>query len=147
MITRLEIMSKPLSDKLEVSNKAQQVNAGLIACELALKHALPENKAVFELLNDLKNEKDFSQEKLNFLDNLLNEYEDKYFELQNSTDPRDLEESLIYFSKARAISSLIFLATGNDFQKITEGIYEAIMAVDDEGLIVNSIDQYLLIPS
>ncbi len=65
------------------------------------------------------------------LQEISQELDERYFELQELGDP----EHLPCFSKARGYSAAVFLAHGNAY----EAIYEAIAATDETQIILRTL--------
>ena len=134
MVARLETVAKDLFEKLQNASNLQRRSASLAACETALMEVHLENSFAFECLNKLKMGEYLSQKAVDSLGDIAKSLDEKYFELQDSSDvnPECQKEIMAYFSQARAVASIVFAASDtNALQAASESIYEASMAFDD----------------
>jgi hypothetical protein len=137
-MTRLEILSPDVADKLQRASAAKQRAASLAACEFAVAHTRVEHRLVDEALRTLRAAGVLTPNEKAELDALAAQLDEDYFALQEAAEEgqASTEDYLAMFAKARAVAALACAGDENALQAATEAIYEAAATADDkDGLL------------
>ncbi|WP_349811515.1 hypothetical protein ABQ179_001780 [Xanthomonas dyei] len=141
MKSRLESISDGLVKNLVASNNLQRRRAVILACEHALRSASLFGPAYDEHIQDLLRGNNFPPGTLSQLNKIVEELDEKYFLAQETSEDNSETDGdyIIFFSQARAVSSLAFAGEEDSLFFSCESIYEALMAVENRDLLVESI--------
>ncbi len=110
----------------------------LLACQFAMNAAPVNNAVVTQALSALEHDQRFTGEQIAELNRLLQELDERYFDLQDQADD-DAEkqiEALHCFGQARAVSALLFSQDPDPVVASMEAVYEASTTTD------NSVDLF-----
>ncbi|WP_155740797.1 hypothetical protein [Burkholderia territorii] len=123
----------------------------LRVCEYAVSYNRIVDLAVDESLNCLRLGVDYPKNLSERLDAIVNDFDDRYFELKDRVDEAENDEDCAqltvqyreHFRKARAVAALQFSANQNSFDAVTDAIYEASASVPDKELIFSLVRKLL----
>jgi len=158
MITRLETIAKDLAEKLEMSNSEQQRKASIAACELALLATSLDIPVISKSFEQLRQNERISQEQTEELNGLVEQFDERYFDIQDEIDEIDENVDLCkteenvdlqtertrFFRQARAVSALSFAGGEDALVAAMESIYEASMVFDDNSNFFAAVKGVLL---
>lgn len=120
------------------SNKRRQ--AAQVACEQAVVAANLTEPEVSEALAVLRGAATPDASLRERLEGLAARFDDEYFRLDE--DGGQKQQALVCFSKARAMSALVFALAADDTQ-LHEAIYESISALDEPAELVRLVKHAL----
>lgn len=139
---RLESVSPDLYQILRSCPPAALRSCAITAAKIALDETGGQDestKAVFQQIESGKyGDSSLSRE----VQKESDESEDRYFKAEEAEDNGDAPlntESLVYFSRARALSAVVYAGSENAFSGAVEAIYEAISSVDDRSVVLNPV--------
>ena len=138
---RLETVALELAEKLRQANPDQQKKASFLSCQLAISATKLVNENVLHVLQFLKQEKNVPSLLREKLDTLVAELDDRYFELQDKAEeyPAFVADYLHLFGQARAASALSFASHDDGSSATSEAIYEALMSVENNEVIIHAV--------
>ena len=143
-MNRLESISEELSKRILATTSDKQKEITLKSCE----YAISKSKISIPFLVDVLNE--FNSGKLqliykNNVEKLLDEFENEYFELQESEESDEYIEGeyLIPFRKARALSAILYCFESDVALSSIEAVYEASMVTEDSSQLFKIIEDIL----
>lgn len=142
-MTRLRTVAPEMLDKLKQATADEQREAACIACEAAVSHAGVQHPVVAEALATLRRGAPLEEAQRAELQSLAADLDRQYFELQESEEVGHNEERqdvLKYFSRARAVASLLAAFDVDPFVASAESIYEAAAAFDDPSELFAALD-------
>ena len=137
-MTRLDTISTRLVSALRNASEERQRSACLTACEFAVQRSGIGSPVVDGTVRTLRARMPLPANQQADLDALAVMLDNEYFELQEAAeDGRAMADDYMRpFGQARAVAALSFAANLDDFEAVTEAIYEAATATDDrDGLI------------
>jgi hypothetical protein len=141
---RLDTISPELVTLLRNSSPEKQRFVSLLACKEVLMLNDVYDINVLSFIDHIGRNSSLSKEERNLLESLVSDLDDKYFDLQeNPKDENSINNSMVFFGQARAISALSFAGIEDPFSAAAESIYEASMAVDDGNLILSLVKSAL----
>ncbi len=141
-ISRLESFSKKIAADFENADALRRKDAAYKACLLAIELAEVESDEIAIAVELLQTGIGDRVTIINKVSLLANKYDDMYLSTIDSTDTETIHNSINWFSKARALSSLsIYLTDAPDL--LDEVIYEAISSTKDSERIIKLINDNL----
>ena len=141
-ISRLESFSKIIAAEFENADAQRRKDAAYKACLLAIELADVESDEIAKAVKFLQTGIGDSVSIINKVSLLENKYDDMYLSTIDSTDTETIKNSINWFSKARALSSLSIYLT-NTPEHLDEAIYEAISSTKDSERIIKLIKDNL----
>jgi len=129
---RLEAIEPHLAGKIRTSDSGRQRKIVLLACQFAMNVAPVGNAVVTQALSALEHDQRFTVEQIAELNRLLQELDERYFDLQDEADD-DAEkqiEALHCFGQARTVSALLCGQDPDPMVASMEVVYEASATTD-----------------
>lgn len=134
-MSRLEAVSVDLITRLRQACPSQRRAAALAACGHAVESAQVHDSVVLSVLSELNSGRGVSASQIEELKKLAEQADEQYFDLHDAGDSSEDNAYLMAFSRARALSSLLFAVEEESLHSSSEAIYEAVSAVDDVNAI------------
>lgn len=132
---RLEAVSVDLMTRLRQASPSQRRAAVLAACGYAIESAKVHDSVVLSVLGELSLGRDVLASKIEEIKMLAEQADEQYFDLHDAGDSSGDNAYLFAFSRARALSALLFAVENESLHSSSESIYEAVSAVDDPSAI------------
>lgn len=132
---RLEKLSVDLMTRLRQASPSQRKAAALAACGYAVEYAQVHDSVVLSVLGELNSGRAASAPEIEEVKTLSEQADEKYFGLHDACDSSEDNGFLVAFSRARALSALLFAVEEESLHTSSESIYEAISAVDNSHAI------------
>jgi hypothetical protein len=144
-MTRLETISKKLSDKILKSSPEKQREIMIISCEFALNKSGIDISDVVNIIKDYKNNKPLDINKKKYLEDLMIKYDNDYFNIQKAEEDENnnKNEYLILFGKARAIATILNCFCFDLAISTTEAVYEANSVIYKNNELLKMIENVL----
>lgn len=130
-MTRLETVSVDLMALLRQAGPSQRRAAALAACAYAVESAKVHDSVVLSVLGELNSGRGVSASQIDDVKKLAEQADEQYFDLHEASDSSEDNGYLAAFSRARALSALLFAVDEESLHSSSESIYEAIAAVDN----------------
>lgn len=141
-MNRLETISKDLSDRILEATIEKKREIIFRACKYAIDKTMLDNPIIINILKEFNDKKNPTADQKKFLENLINNFENDYFDLQEA-DKGDNGEYLVPFGKARALSAILYCFTEEFTNASIEAVYEASMVNDDNKELFSIIESIL----
>lgn len=138
-ISRLEAGFPQLAVSFEKAAPSKQLQALADACSISILKTGLEGEDISRALECIKRGKPAEASLSNKLNELVSQYDEEYFQLDESGD----HSAINVFSKARAISSLVFGLSMTP-EQFGEALYEAMSSVEDPQEIIRAIEPILI---
>jgi len=121
-------------------DSGKQRAASYAACKTALLIAQVDASIALDSLEQIRNFGVLSNQRVSELNDLAGRLDERYFDLQDQDELNlDLQvKALYFFSQARAITAVAFAGGADALTAAMEAIYEALMAVADDGHEINN---------
>ena len=132
---RLETLSEDLMIRLRQACPSQRRLAALAACAYAVEYAQVHDSAVLSVLGELNSARGVAASAIEKVKTLLEQADKQYFDLHDASDSSEDIGCLAAFSRARALSAMLFVVEEESLRSSSEAIYEAVSAVDDASAI------------
>jgi len=133
-ISRLDTAFPEISSQLKRANIDKQREVVAEACAIAIKCTGLEGEEVHKALQLIRINKTAEDILMENLDILASDFDDEYFKLDEIGD----RSAIIMFSKARTVCALKFALCGTS-ENLNEALYEALSAVEDPAIVLESI--------
>jgi len=142
---RLESIEPRLAEEIKKSGSELQRRVALLACRFAMNAAPVGNSIAAQALLVLEIGQRFTEEQLAKLNNLQQELDDRYFDLQEQAedDAEKQVEALQYFGQARAVSALLFSQDSDPLVASMEAVYEASSTTDRPADLFDAVTHLL----
>lgn len=127
---RLEALSEDLMIRLRQVCPSQRRMAALAACAYAVEYAQVHDSAVLSVLGELISARGVEASEIEKVKTLSEQADRQYFDLHDASDSSEDIGYLAAFSRARALSAMLFAVEEESLRSSSESIYEAISAVD-----------------
>ena|GEM_PF-1771892 len=143
-MNRLESISEELSKRILETTSKKQKEIILKSCEYAISKSKIDIPFISDVLDEFNNGTLQQIYKIN-LENLLDEFENEYFIIQESEESNEYikGEYLIPFRKARALSAILYCYESDVALSCVEAVYEASMVTEDSAELFKIIEDIL----
>lgn len=138
-ISRLESGFPQLAVSFGKASPSKQLQALADACSISISRTGLGGEDISRALECIKRGEPAEAPLLGKLNELVSKYDKEYFQLDEAGD----HSAINVFSKARAISSLVF-GLAMIPEQFGEALYEAISSVDDPQEIIRAVEPILL---
>lgn len=128
---RLETVSVDLMVRLRQASPSQRKAAALAACGYAVEYAQVHDSVVLSVLGELNSGRCVSAPEIEKVKMLSEQADEEYFDLHDASDSSEDNGYLVAFSRARALSALLFAVEEESLHSSSESIYEAVSAIDN----------------
>lgn len=128
---RLETVSLDLMTRLRQASPSQRKAAALAACGYAVEYAQVHDRVVLSVLGELNSGRGASAPEIEKVKILTEQADDEYFDLHDASDSSEDSGYLAAFSRARALSALLFALEQESLHSSSESIFEAVSATDN----------------
>ena len=129
---RLETLSPRLVAELTTASTDKRRAAVVASCRHAIMTSSVLDPVAARVLRDLGVGLRIPDETIVELKVLQEQAEDLYFEHADRNDAAQGKHTLAAFARARALSSLLFAASGDSLEAACDAIYDAIFSVDNQ---------------
>jgi len=132
--SRLELDAPDLVEQLKRLQAPQLRRVAIGAARVALEHAGVQNPILEEALRTLDEGHSVSEELRSKVEEVVNELDDRYFELQEAEGHFQKEHgpSAQAYCRARAANAVLFAVHHDPFEAAMEALYEANYALDED---------------
>lgn len=131
-------MSVDLMTRLRRASPSQRKAAALAACVYAVEYAQVHDRVVLSVLSvlgELNSGRYVSAPEIERVKILTEQADEEYLDLHDASDSSEDNGYLAAFSRARALSALLFALEEESLHSSSEAICEAISAVDNSHAI------------
>jgi hypothetical protein len=144
-VSRLEILSIELTEKLRQATVTEQRAVGQAAVDFAVSRVKVEDSIVSESLVTLRTGNSLSPEKKAQLESTIARLDQEYFDLQQAVEEGQAfeVEYLRVFGQARAVAALLCAFKDDPFEAATEAVYEAAAITDEPYLLFTAVERVL----
>jgi hypothetical protein len=141
MNMRLNSKNPGIVQRLKQATKEQQRNAAIAAAEWALHQSNLGDAELMGISSKIRIVDAISPGDKVKLEVLIEQFDDEYFQAQDE----GLEEAeyLDKFSKARAVSALLFAGGDDAFNAAAEAIYEALVSTQNDSQLLDLVTKIL----
>lgn len=132
---RLELIAPELSAVLRKATAETQRAVSLAVCNFAMSRNGLIHPALQEGIHAIREGRYGDRRVADLLKRLVEELDEKYFDLQDAADDSDDPEAVAAFRRARTANAFLFAVKEDAHEAATEAAYEAHAATEDlEGL-------------
>lgn len=141
-ISPLAVVSQVLAESFRKAAPAKRRNAVRLACVLSTSFLGLKDAGIEAALEGIQKTSTGNTALRKQMDVLAAQFDEAYFQLDESADVAEKEKAHELFLKARAFSSLAF-GLSNEEADLEEALYEAIHAFDDPADLLRRVEAAL----
>lgn len=140
--SRLDSIFPKLANAFRQASVQKRRQAAFEACALAVSLVGLDEAKVKAAIDVLRSGGIPSPSMKEELETLAAHFDDQYIDLDEDGNDASKREALYLFSKARAVTALVFAVT-QDPEQLHEAVYEAISAINNPDEVVRVVEKVL----